>query len=429
MKKVKVYDAIMGSGKTYDAIERMKNYVKDGKKFIYITPFLSEIERIKNELPEYSIYAPLSIGDIGMGKFEIESNLVDGNGNFDLGAEATYKKISKRVQLLNLLSKGKTVVATHSLFKSLKKEDYNYFKDYILILDEVMDPLKIEPFGKRDISILIEQKLIIIDEETKEVKFICDEYNDPSFRKVKEFCKSNSVFYLDTYFFVWMFPLEIFTQFKEVQILTYMFKGSLLCAYFKMLNIKYSIISTDERNELNIIKGRLKIYKGRANEDKNSLASFSKSWCDKIKSQKANSFKEKASNIFKRKFKTKSEFNAFTTFKNSRVKFSGGSYSKGFIAVNSRATNDYRHIKSMAYLANRYFNPQQVNFFRERGVELNHELWALSELVQWIWRGCIREGKEMNLYIPSYRMRDLLYRWLDGEFLENSILKIEKDIA
>ena len=83
----------------------------------------------------------------------------------------------------------------------------------------------------------------------------------------------------------------------------------------------------------------------------------------------------------------------------------------------------------MIYLANRFYTPQQINFFRERGVDLNEELWALSELVQWIWRGCIREGKEMNLYIPSYRMRTLLYRWLNGEFLENSILIIENDIA
>jgi len=54
MKKVKIYDAIMGSGKTYDAIERMK---KHKGNFVYVTPFLDEVARIKKNVPK--VYEPM----------------------------------------------------------------------------------------------------------------------------------------------------------------------------------------------------------------------------------------------------------------------------------------------------------------------------------------------------------------------------------
>ena len=41
---------------------------------------------------------------------------------------------------------------------------------------------------------------------------------------------------------------------------------------------------------------------------------------------------------------------------------------------------------------------------------------SLGEMLQFLYRGCIREDKKMNIYIPSSRMRNLLFRWLDGEF-------------
>ena len=171
-----------------------------------------------------------------------------------------------------------------------------------------------------------------------------------------------------------------------------------------------------------MFKQLLNIYEGRINQPKYSLKSFSKTWCKDVSKRIARSEAMKVSNLLKRKFNTPSKYNAYTTFKDYKAKFSGHGYARGFIPVNARATNDFRHIKSMAYLANRFFTPQQVSFFRERGIELNQDLWALSELVQWIWRGCIRDKKPMNLYIPSYRMRDLLIRWLDEEFIEEDTI-------
>lgn len=39
--------------------------------------------------------------------------------------------------------------------------------------------------------------------------------------------------------------------------------------------------------------------------------------------------------------------------------------------------------------------------------------WALSEMIQWIWRSAIRDGEDIYIYIPSERMRNLLSDWID----------------
>lgn len=420
--KIKVYDAIMGSGKTHKAIERMKKYVEKDVKFIYITPFLDEITRVKNELPENSVFIPLSKDDNNSAVYEYQINYLNEDEKIDLNnPKISYKYLNKRTQFLKFANKSKSIIATHSLFRSLKKEDYRSIaKDYILILDEVISPLDLEYIGKEDINILKEQNLILINEVSNEVKFINDDYNDSAFRNIKKLCASSTVFHLDEYFFVWIFPIDIFKSFKEVQILTYLFEGSLLSAYFKLFKFDYILKSDNSIETLNNFKELLNIYNGRSNKGKNQF-SFSVSACKNI-TKNDKKISNSTSNIFKKVFKTPSKNNAFTTFKDNKTKFSGSGYAKGFIPVNARATNDFRHKTSMAYLANRYFKPQHISFFRERGIILNEDLWALSELVQWLWRGCIRDDKKMNLYIPSYRMRNLLIRWLDGEFLtENSV--------
>ena len=159
----------------------------------------------------------------------------------------------------------------------------------------------------------------------------------------------------------------------------------------------------------------LNIYEGKANDIGNHKSALSASWYSSRSSDQFKSQSKSTSNIFTRAFNSKSKNNGYTTFKKYEPKIKGGGYSKGFIVLNSRATNEYASIHSMAYLVNRFHSPQSVNFFKYRGVVLNQELWALSEMIQWIWRGAIRNNEPMNLYIPSKRMRELLIDWLNSE--------------
>lgn len=43
------------------------------------------------------------------------------------------------------------------------------------------------------------------------------------------------------------------------------------------------------------------------------------------------------------------------------------------------------------------------------------EQFALSEMIQFIWRSAIRDNKPIKLYIPSVRMRNLLEKWIEEQ--------------
>jgi hypothetical protein len=53
------------------------------------------------------------------------------------------------------------------------------------------------------------------------------------------------------------------------------------------------------------------------------------------------------------------------------------------------------------------------SYFEERGIAVNDDVYALSEMIQWIWRSGIRQGDPITVFVPSDRMRRLLRLWLD----------------
>jgi hypothetical protein len=86
----------------------------------------------------------------------------------------------------------------------------------------------------------------------------------------------------------------------------------------------------------------------------------------------------------------------------------------GFIPTNARATNDYRRVAAVAYLCNTFYHPIIKAYFESMGVPVYEDLYALSQMVQWIWRSRVREQAPINVFIPSERMRGLLKRWLNA---------------
>ncbi len=283
-----------------------------------------------------------------------------------------------------------------------------------MILDEVVEPLKIKTYDQNDYNILKNENMIIVNEDLK-VSFIAEEYNGNAFKDIKEYCHNSVVYLMNEKFFIWLFPIAVFKSFKEIQILTYLFNGSSLRYYFDLNNVEYQIKKEDSSKQIESIKSLLNIYSGLANNTGNSHYAFSKNWIKNKSNKQLNLFKVSATNLVKRNFKTKSESNAFTTFKDHKNKLSGRGYTRGFISLNARATNDYEDKETMLYLANRFLKPEIVNFYRFMDLKIDEDLWSLSEMLQWIWRGRIRKGESMNLFIPSKRMRNLLYKWLDGK--------------
>ena len=395
--KIIVVDSIMGSGKTSWAIQYMNN--NPNKKFIYITPYLSEIERIKNLCKTRKFYEPINTG---CGKLD----------NFN-----------------SLILKEKNIVSTHSLFRMITDETRNLIKsnDYILILDEVMDVLEQVVLKKNDVSSMKTLNLIDITEKgliswNKDKDNYAGRYDD-----IKLMCKNNSLFIVNNTIFMWTFPVDIFDYFSEVYILTYLFEGQLQKYYYDLYNVdcEYKSVTQtdlgfklcDYISQYNMADIRSKI--NILNDDKlnfigDSEFAMSKTWYEK-NSILTKQLQKNLYNYFRNKLGSKSSDNLWTVFKKYKSALSGKGYSKGFLSLGSRATNLYIDKVSLAYCSNIFINTMKKQFFYSHNIEVNQDLYALSELIQWIWRSGIRNNKKINIYIPSKRMRNLLQNWLEND--------------
>jgi len=103
----------------------------------------------------------------------------------------------------------------------------------------------------------------------------------------------------------------------------------------------------------------------------------------------------------------------WSTYIEDKKKLSGKGYSKGFITYNERATNKYKDRTCLVYTVNPYMNVGKKMYFQNNGIDVKEDLWALSTAIQWIWRSAIREGSSIDIYIPSSRLRTLLFQWMD----------------
>jgi hypothetical protein len=142
---------------------------------------------------------------------------------------------------------------------------------------------------------------------------------------------------------------------------------------------------------------------------------LSKGWyANNTKTAIMGQLKNNIVNLFRNVFGSTSGDVIWTTFKDFKSELSGKGYTKGFLPINARATNLYKDRRYLAYLVNVFFNPMVKGFFQDHDVDVDEDGYALSEMLQWIWRSAIREGNEIWVYIPSSRMRGLLQNWLNN---------------
>lgn len=337
----------------------------------------------------------------------------------------------KRESLLKLLEAQADIVTTHELFKRFDDRHKQAVKDgkYTLILDEVMTAVEpYEPKKKDDFDFLLDHNFIKIDGDGL-VRWIdpnC-EY-DFLYADIKALSENKCLFRVDNKFYLWTFPYEIFDLFDEVYILTYLFNGSLMKYYFDLYKIKYttkSIQKIDEKYQLGdyykpdktIIQNRVNVYEGKLNENiSQKLNALGSTWCkqnynqDELKQLKNNMY-----NYARNITKTNCSEIIWTTFGFVRNKIKGRGYTDKFVPCNSRATNDYQDATTLMYCLNWFVNPQIIKFFKRFDIEVNQDDIALSNLLQWVWRSNIRiadSNKNIHIYIPSKRMRNLFLKWL-----------------
>lgn len=397
-----IIDEIMGGGKTSAMINHINKSTEE-EKFLFITPYLKEVERIKKSCPGKKFKEPNALG----GKL-------------------------KNIKIL--LRKGHNIVSTHALFSMFDSEALSYVKElgYTLIIDEVVNAIDLKCLSKYDAD-YVNTKLISTDESGKIVWKESD-YTG-LFSDIKQMIESSDIFaYTDTTW-VGLLPVELFTSFKDVYIMTYMFEYQLQRGYFDLQKIEYSskyitgnsidtyeITDTPVEKKYIDFKSLVNILDNeKLNKIGDSETALSKNWYMKnINGSKGKELKNDVQNYFHHYTGTKANQNLWTTYCDSddeqfecRNKLKGNGYTKAFLPCNARGTNDYKDRTALAYLVNRFANPNIIQLFNKTGIEFDEDGYALSEMIQWIWRSAIREGKPIQLYIPSKRMRNLLIQWLD----------------
>jgi len=316
---------------------------------------------------------------------------------------------------------------------------------YTLIIDEAVSVVDVySRLNKRELRYLKKTGMMSVD-----VDGFCrwefddeDGKLDTRYQDVKALCQTGSLRLFEDFTLIWKLHRQTIDVFQGVFILTYLFEGSILAGYLKSEGIPYTISGiqrnggeivpleeVDETLLKDLIRKKLKVYDGPKNEigahrQKGSTKrsqKLTKTYFDRIMREEDRRAIINAVSTFVQHYaKIKSAKVAWTTFKPHRTKLVGKCYTDDtcFLPVNARATNSFAHKECLIYLANRFPKPELARYLEAEGINLDVDLWALAEMLQWIWRGCIRKcyrdakSPDMHLFVPSERMRGLLKAWL-----------------
>ena len=403
---INVVDAPCGYGKTSWAIQAM-NEASTSHHFIYVTPFLHEVERVKVSVTNRTFYEPIATDS----KTKLES-------------------------LHQLLKEKKDICTTHALFQSANAETRRILKNigYTLILDEVLNVIEQVDLKKHDLKLLMESKAVTIEKNNNGISYIRwnedFKHFESKYDKVMNMALTGNLLYCLDSVLIWNLPCDMFKLFEHVYLLTYLFSGQIQRYYYDLHNIQYRYLSVsiyeqnyhlvpyEQRKPLNKLRLNelINVYEGNLNEIGQNRYALSSSWLEKTKNQ--NAIKKNAYNYLTNKTNARSTNSLWTTIMHSKKAIAPRNYAKAFIPVNARATNDYKDRYNLAYLANRYMLVMHKTFFELNGVKVDEDTWALSELIQWVWRSRIRDEQSINIYIPSSRMRNLLKLYLKSDHFE-----------
>ena len=394
LKTVQVIDARMGRGKTTAAINYMLAN-RGTKRFVYITPFLTEVSRVCEAC--------------------------------DFDHPDNDSRLTKLTELKKLLHYERNIAATHALFYLLDNEATELIKEkkYSIIIDESIAPLSKISMSKKDLDTIAPK--IEIDGNGI-VKWIEEDY-EGRFDDIMLMAQANSLVCAGGFLMNIMNP-DLLAAFDEIYMLTYLFNGQIQKGYldyfgfnYKIRGVKYvngQLTFSDEPDSPPPMSLSSLIY--LVNEDKlndigKARTALSVSWYGQHgkSSMEIKHLRNNLYTYFRRRCILDVNRQLWTCPKESMKKLLGsdGRFKSSFLQMSARATNEFKDRDQVAYLVNRFLDPNYKNFLMQRDVAIDDDLYALGEMLQFIWRSAIRDGKPITLYIPSKRMRTLFTDWLN----------------
>lgn len=404
-----IIDAMMGSGKTTWMLNHMNQTYseslfdesKETPKYLCVVPSLSEVDRFTNACPALEFKNPQP---------------VEGR---------------KLWGLKGLVSQGQNIVTTHALFALMTPEVSEIIREqgYTLVIDEVLTTVDMfKKLSNKDRDLLFENNYVYVEPTTNRLRWNLRDHHDYKgrFDDIRAQCEAGTLVVYRNSILIWEFPVDFIDIFEDAWVLTYMFEGSPMAAYLKAARFLYGLVGmfdgepvpiedVDERVEKERIKELVSIYEGPMNDigkRKGKTNPLSSTWYKNATSAHLKQLKGSTGHFFKKVACTPSKANMWTTFKAKKTALQGPGYTRGWVSNNAKATNDYIERQSLAYLCNIFYQPIIRGYFEDRGITVHEDLFALSEMIQWIWRSQVRRGDPITVFIPSERMRGLLKMWL-----------------
>lgn len=402
----------MGSGKSSAAINYMNSH--PDRKFVYITPYLEEAERIRRSCPKL--------------RFKEPNNKLPEYG---------FKKYTHTVELL---TSGENITSTHSMFLRYSDDMIDIIKKhgYTLIIDEAVDVLRQADIGAQDVGLLDSAGWLTKKDFYIDVKPQFD-YKEGVFSEVVSLAKGNRLIDMRDYggveaYYFWVFSKDILEAFSDVIVLTYLFESQTMKYYMDIHNMTYTKIGVrvDENGLYQFgeymeyipeytatLSSKIHIFENKKlNAVGDNKHALSHSWfakCTAAQHEKKELLRRNVNNFFINYHRDKPvKRRLWSTYNLGKKILRSKGYFYNDIAFNAKATNDYKDRDVLAYCVNVFMQPCEKNFLIKNGVEVREDEHALSVMIQWIWRSAIREGNEIWIYIPSKRMRDLLKDWIQS---------------
>lgn len=424
-----VVDDLMGTGKSTWLISHINAHPEES--FLCIVPTLDECQRYRRAI-QTETFEPQQWG-------------------------------SKYRQFLDLLEKRKNIVTTHALISMLDNDALERLRgaDYTLVIDECLDVLSPFPLTSSDSDTLFNDGKLGIDEDGYLVWQ--DKGYGGRFDDVRKLCEMRSLMgYLKedgklAKVIMWNFPVTFFECFESGFVLTYLWQCSIQRTYFELHGIDYEVKMLDVTGD-NLIPydatlAQMKRQKvapllqicevdklNRVGRRLGKSYPLSKGWYRTQHNKKTallQEIKKNTENFFRTQTRTLSYENMYTVYDAFKRDVKGKGFSKdafknkktkaedrkkkesNFVPCNARGTNDFRHKTALAYLIDFHCHPDIRKFVDHYKIDFDEDSFSLAALLQWIWRSQIRDGKPINLYIPSERMRNLLKDWINcADFAE-----------
>lgn len=404
MSKVKIIDELCGTGKSYHAFRMMESH--PDKLWIFVTPYLDQIERVKEEV--------------------------------GVPFEAPEAEPTKQEDLKRLLSERKCVVMTHALFMGIDAETVELISEgkYHVVIDEVLEKVAVHSKSNdliKDVLLLL-QLGILEEKEGGRLEWLTERLN--AYSEVYELCKREVLFIHNQQLLIKRESSRVYEAASSVLILTYMFDASPMRMWFDANNIKYEYltvplrVTTKQRKEqireLVYIEKPSSAVQALQENGKTLSSTFYKNATDEQLAviQRANS------NMYYRWYDSRGvgEDRApkilYTTFKAYAGKIAGtgckdvdfDNPESRFVSKTARASNQFSDRDRILYCVDVFPHVDIKNYLDslmdDKSKWLDSDRYAISEMVQFVFRSALREGKPVKIYIASERMTRLFKQWL-----------------